>query len=214
MGGRYFKMLLLHFSFNLCQTLWGHCYHGRIPAITFLAIGPSFKNLVGLWNFDIGVNGNSLKRAIPYKQLRVERNWQNFGTRGSRNCIYICVCRALFVYWFLEFSLRSFDALFKISDVKIFKRLLLTVIIQFQPNFTESIVRNQGGIQATTFSGDLPNLKTYGTLTINHLNYIAIMHKVMWFHLPKGQAERQHPWASCFFFVTLDVIFNFGVLRH
>ena len=45
---------------------------------------------------------------------------------------------------FFEFSLESFSALCKISDVKIFKRLLLPVFMQFQQNSMESMVIGGG----------------------------------------------------------------------
>ncbi len=39
-------------------------------------------------------------------------------------------------------------------------------------------------------------LKLYGTMKISYLSYIASIHKLCLFHLAKGQAEPQGPWAS------------------
>ena len=58
---------------------------------------------------------------------------------------------------------------------------------------------NQGGDTGYYFSGDLPNFKIHGTSLISHTSYIDRIHNAMLFHLAKGQAECQGPWASCFY---------------
>ncbi len=93
-----------------------------------------------------------------------------------------------FYVWCFEFSLGSFRALCKISDVKIVKRLLLP---QFQPNYLmESIVMN-GGIQAFPFS------EIHSTWTISHVSYIAIFHKAMLVSSGKRSSCRVSLLAGC-----------------
>ncbi len=59
---------------------------------------------------------------------------------------------------------------------------------------------NQEGIQAITFSGYLPNFKSIWHFEEKLPQLLAsISIELCWFHLEKGQAERQGPWASCFF---------------
>ncbi len=61
--------------------------------INVLAICQKLKKNVALWNFNMAVNGQSLKCAISWKRLIVERNGRIFGTRPT---IYY-ICRVLFM---------------------------------------------------------------------------------------------------------------------
>ncbi len=81
-------------------------------------------------------------------------------------------CRVLF-------SLGSFGALCKISDVKISKRLLRP---QFSFIFEQTLQKacNRGKYRVSLFLGTFKrNLKVYDTLKISYLSYIAIIHKAM-----------------------------------
>ncbi len=94
-----------------------------------------------------------------------------------------------------EFILGSFGALCKISDVKIFKTLLLP---QFSFNFNQTLqkacIRENTGYYTCSIC---QILKVHGALKRSYLSYIASIHKLSWFLLAKGQAERQGTWASC-----------------
>ncbi len=52
-----FKMLLLQFSFDVSQVLWGHWLAWWNTGYYFFGYRPSFKNFVALWNFNMGGNG-------------------------------------------------------------------------------------------------------------------------------------------------------------
>ncbi len=54
----------------------------QASVVRFLGNRPSLKNVVSLWNFNIGVNGKYLKCGISRKRLIVEWNGRKFGTRG------------------------------------------------------------------------------------------------------------------------------------
>ena len=53
-------------------------YHGGIQAITFLGDCPSFKNIVALWNFNIGVNEKpkmwNISKTV-YRKAKTGGNW-------------------------------------------------------------------------------------------------------------------------------------------
>ncbi len=69
---------------------------------------------------------------------------------------------------------------------------------QFSSSFNQTLHRmHSGKIQTIAFCLYLPKLNVFGILNISYLSYIASIPKVYWFHLAKGQAERQDPWASC-----------------
>ena len=78
----------------------------------------------------------------------------------------------------LEFSLRSFDAPCKISNVKIFKRSLVP---QFSSNFNQTLQKAciQGKYRLLLFLDSCQILKGYGTLKISYLSQIASIHKAM-----------------------------------
>ena len=61
-------------------------------------------------------------------------------------------------------------------------------------------------------------LKMCISFTISHLSYISISHKQMiklpvcWFHVAKGQAELQGPWAFCFCMICTCCILLYCIL--
>ena len=105
---------------------------------------------------------------------------------------------------FADFSSRSFGALYKICDVKIFKRLLLPVFIQFQPNFTESMY--SGEIQAITFSDDLPNFKSIWQFEIYVSTKLPLSIKLCWFQ--RSSMMRSTPNLMFDTYQMLQVLYN------
>ena len=75
--------------------------------LLFLTIGWVLF-FVGLCNFNTGGNGQTLKCAISWTRLIIERIGWNCGIHGPRNCIHVCRILCL---WFSEFILVSFPML-------------------------------------------------------------------------------------------------------
>ncbi len=82
---------------------------------------------------------------------------------------------------------------FKISGVKIFKRLVL--LPEFSPNFSQTLQKacNQVKYRLFLFLVICQILKVYGTLKISYHSYIAIIHKAMFVSSCKGQADVKAP---------------------
>ncbi len=173
----------------------------KYKVINVLTIYQKIKNFVVLWNFNMGVNGKLLKNAISWKELTVQRN----GWKSGCHCPRKGNMCGIFYVWFVEFSLQSSAALCKISDVMIFKRLLLP---QFSSNSTKLYAgkySNLGtwGIQAITFfwwSVKLKNIRHFDGKW--HLSYIAIIHTAT----PISSGKRSGPLVNDFlnFWWTLD----------
>ncbi len=95
------------------------------------------------------------------------------------------------------FSLESVCALCKISDVNT-TCTSSTFFIQFQPNCTESMVI-RGKYRLWLFSKIYQILKLYSTVKINHVSYIASIHKAMFVSSSK-RSSRSSRQLGCFCF--------------
>ncbi len=120
----------------------------------------------------------------------VEWNELKFGTRVPRNCI--CKVRscpilghsAQFAKCAIIFSKGYCSASFQPISIKLYKKH-----------------GNQGKIQVITFPrAFLPNFKSIrrfeSTSATLRLLLSTIIDKLSWFHLARGQAKCQDPWAS------------------
>ena len=151
---------------------------------------------MALWNFNMEVNGKIIKCAVSWKQLALEPNGWKFGTHSPRNS----TCRVLFgsdhlsSVWgdsvhFAKFPMLTFSKGYYSRS--------------FHPISTKPHRKHvySGKIQGITYSSYLPKFKSTwrfeDKLPQLHCRYITSIHKLTWFLLAKGQAERQGPWASC-----------------
>ena len=91
--------------------------YGGIQAVTLQGNRPNVKNFVSLWNFNMRVNGRSIKCVI-WKRFVVEWNGWEFGTHWTA---YVTPYVGYFSCLILWVEVGSFGTLCKISDVKISK---------------------------------------------------------------------------------------------
>ena len=88
-AGNFKTLLLLQFSSDLSQTLWGHWLPWWNPTGCYFSWqSAKFETFVTLWKFNMGVKGKIIKCAISWKRLAVERIRRKFGTHGPMYCIY------------------------------------------------------------------------------------------------------------------------------
>ncbi len=133
---------------------------------------PEITNVVALSNFNMGMNG---KIAITWKRLIVEQNGWKFGTRGPRSCKCLVrfISNSLSSVWHYSVHFAKFPMLrfpkgywcysFHPISTKFYRKHLIggnTVMC----------------LCVYVFSGDLPILKVCGTLKLNYLSYITIIH--------------------------------------
>ncbi len=121
-------------------------------------------------------HGKIVKCAISWKQLIVEWNGWKFGTHSLLYCIHsvLFISNSFISIWGHSVHFA------KISNVKIFKRLLRSLSFH---SISTKLYRKHliGGNTGYYFSGDQPKLKIYGTLKISILSYISIINKAMLF---------------------------------
>ncbi len=79
--------------------------YGGMQATIFRVNEPCFKNIVTLWNFNMGIKGEIVKCTMSWKPLAVERNGCKFESRIPMKCIF----RTLFV-WPPQFNSGLFGA--------------------------------------------------------------------------------------------------------
>ena len=127
-----FKTLLLPFFNQMCSKRYeGIAYHEGIWIVMSIGNQPSFTKSMALWNYNLGIKGKIPRYGISWKKLIAEQNRRNL-----RLTVPGLHMLDIFPVRLLEFGLGSFGALCKISDVYIFKRLLLP---QFSHSFNQTI---------------------------------------------------------------------------
>ena len=142
-----------------------------LQSVAFLGSRPSLKKNCGTCKFSHERQWEYHKMYNTFKGLIVERNRWKFGPRSPMCCI--CSLRVLFVSdFFSEFSLGSFSALCKISDIN-FSKGYCTPLFHLISTKLYGKHGNRGRIRAVTLSGICQKLTILWHFETSVNSYIA-----------------------------------------